>query len=599
MQRLMKTDTWVLALYFCLGLTSTGCITTGPYRPGRSAIDVSNRSPLTTVAESTKTKKSKPVAKSGSLPTSPLTSSTPKILPVRNEEQAAKEDAGDEVDEKKVTPSETKNDETIATSDLIPSVEKPVMRVKDASLILTPPHISVSLSEEPEPLENSAEEFSYDLDFSTALSLVSGNNPQVAFARERINEAFAQWQSARVLWLPSIRTGISYNKHEGQLQSSTGQILDVSRSSLGAGLGVGAVGAGTQPIPGLSVRFHFADAIFQPLIARRTVAARNYAATATNNDLLLDAALAYLELLRAVQEQSISEQTIQHTKQLAELTHNFSKSGQGPQADADRAQAELSLRENNLTRAGETIQVASFRLAEILSLDGIYKIRTTEPTVTPINLIPADAAVQELVATALANRPELSQSRLLVAEAVGRLKREKYAPLIPSVLLGLSYSGFGGGVGGAINSYQDRFDFDAVAFWEVRNLGFGEKAARNEAHARVHQAQLREVQVMDRVAREVAETSAQVRSRQKQISVAESGIKAAEASYTRNLERIRQGQGLPIEVLQSIQALDQAHREYLQIITDYNESQFRLYRTLGSPIVSWEGLSQAGSNQVD
>ncbi|MCH7987723.1 MAG: TolC family protein [Planctomycetes bacterium] len=518
----MKTEILVLAICSGLGLTMIGCVTTGPYSPGRIAVDISNRPTPSVVAESRKSKKSKLVAKSGPLPTSPLVSSAAKILPVKNEE--------------------------------------------------------------PAPLENSAEEYSYDLDFGTALSLVSGNNPQVAFARVRINEAFAQWQAAKVLWLPSIRTGISYNKHEGQLQNSTGRIVDVSRSSLQSGLGVGSVGAGSPPIPGLSVRFHFADAIFQPLIARRTVAARKYAATATNNDLLLDAALAYLELLRAVEEQKIAEETIQHTKQLAELTRNFSQSGQGPQADADRAQAELSLRENNLTRAGETIQVASFRLAEILSLDGIHKITPTEPTVTPINLISVNVPVQDLVATALANRPELSQSRLLVAEAVGRLKREKYAPLIPSVLLGLSYGGFGGGVGGTINSYQDRLDFDAVAFWEVRNLGFGEKAARNEAYARVHQAQLREVQVMDRVAREVAEANVQVQSRKKQISVAESGIKAAEASYTRNLERIRQGQGLPIEVLQSIQALDEAHREYLQIITDYNESQFRLYRALGSPI---------------
>jgi outer membrane protein TolC len=133
-----------------------------------------------------------------------------------------------------------------------------------------------------------------------------------------------------------------------------------------------------------------------------------HSATATNNDLLLGAALAYLELLRAVAEQNIAEETIQHTKRLTELTRNFSQSGQGPQADADRAQAELSLRKNKLTRAGESIQVASFRLAEVISLDGIHTIKPTEPGVTPIDLIPVKASVQDLVATALANRPELS-----------------------------------------------------------------------------------------------------------------------------------------------------------------------------------------------
>ena len=66
--------------------------------------------------------------------------------------------------------------------------------------------------------------------------------------------------------------------------------------------------------------------------------------------------------------------------------------------------------------------------------------------------------------------------------------------------------------------------------------------------------------------------------------MAESGIRVAGDSYRRNLQRIRGGQGLPLEALQSIQALDQSRREYLRAVGDYNEWQFRLYRALGCPI---------------
>ncbi|MEZ6064787.1 MAG: hypothetical protein R3B90_03550 [Planctomycetaceae bacterium] len=68
------------------------------------------------------------------------------------------------------------------------------------------------------------------------------------------------------------------------------------------------------------------------------------------------------------------------------------------------------------------------------------------------------------------------------------------------------------------------------------------------------------------------------------ISGDRAAIAAAEASYSRNVERIRQGQGLPIEVLQSIQALATARREYLTAVMDFNESQFRLQRALGWPV---------------
>ena len=90
--------------------------------------------------------------------------------------------------------------------------------------------------------------------------------------------------------------------------------------------------------------------------------------------------------------------------------------------------------------------------------------------------------------------------------------------------------------------------------------------------------------MMDRVAREVVEAHEQVKSRKERIDISKLGIKSATNAYQRDLERIREGEGLPIEVLQSIQALDQARRQYLRSVVDYNAAQFRLQRALGWPI---------------
>jgi outer membrane protein TolC len=139
----------------------------------------------------------------------------------------------------------------------------------------------------------------------------------------------------------------------------------------------------------------------------------------------------------------------------------------------------------------------------------------------------------------------------------------------------------GGGLGGEITDFGDRFDADAVAWWEVRNLGLGERAIRDEANSRVSQARLRQVAVLDRVSREVVEAHVQAKSREKQIEVARDAVRTAEESYAKNLERIENAQGLPIEALQSIQALAQARREYLRAVTDYNLAQFSLHRALG------------------
>jgi outer membrane protein TolC len=177
----------------------------------------------------------------------------------------------------------------------------------------------------------------------------------------------------------------------------------------------------------------------------------------------------------------------------------------------------------------------------------------------------------------------VQESQSLVCEAVRRLQREQYAPLVPSLLLGVSYGGFGAGVGGNISSYADRFDGDAVAFWEMRNLGYGEHAARREMSSRVDQARLRQVALLDQIAREVVEAQAQVELRRKQIETAREGVKVAGGSYAKNLDRIQNGQGLPLEALQSMQALGQAQRDYLRAVTDYNVAQFSLVRSIGRP----------------
>lgn len=429
--------------------------------------------------------------------------------------------------------------------------------------------------------ESTSAERTFELDFSTALAMVSGQNPQVAFAAQRYREAYAQLESARVLWLPSIRAGVSYNKHEGVLQAANGTVFDSSRGSLYSGLGSQSVGTGSPAVPGLVARFHLTDAIFQPRIANRAAAARQEATHATTHDLLLDAALAYLGLLKASQAKVIAEETLGNAQQLADLTETFAQTGQGSQADADRARAALMVRKNDATRAEEELHVASARLNELLHNDPTTVLLPQEPTIVPVELVSRTTPVSELLATGLSNRPELAESRHLVCEAVHRYRREKYAPLLPSAFLGVSYGGFGGGPGSRVDDFRDRFDFDAVAYWELRNFGFGEGAARDEAHSRYQQARFRELQIMDRVAREIMEAGSQVQARYRQIAVAESGIEAATNSYQRNMERIRAGEGLPIEVLQSIHALDQARREYLRTLVDYNEAQFRLHRALG------------------
>ena len=428
------------------------------------------------------------------------------------------------------------------------------------------------------------------IDLTTALLLTTGRNPQIAFARARIEESLAQIDRANALKLPSLRAGVNYNKHEGRIQDVAGEVIETSRGSYYSGLGANAVGAGSPAVPGIVSQFHFADAIFQPRIAQRTACARQAGAEATTNDLLLATAIAYTELLRTEQDLAIATDIVQRSEKLSTTTEKFALVGQGLESDYDRARTEVSLRKSDLIRAQELAAVASSRLAELIRWDAGQRLVPSEAQLTPVQLFDRNASPRELVSLALTKRPELAESRHLVGEAVERLNRERNAPLIPSVLLAASYGGLGGGLGSNLSNYGDRLDADAVAYWEVRQLGVGENAIRREAKSKITQARMREIATMDRIAREVSESHAQVASRSRQIHVVEEAIDAAEKSFTKNWDRIQNGQGLPIEVLQSIQALASSQREYVKVVADHNIAQFTLQRSLGWPIDGLENL---------
>ncbi|MCA8989094.1 MAG: TolC family protein, partial [Planctomycetaceae bacterium] len=343
--------------------------------------------------------------------------------------------------------------------------------------VLKEPHSSAIQAPAPQTEESIFQDVGPEvlqLNLPTALSLVGGEHPAVGLAQWRVQEAYAQLDRAQVLWLPSIQPGFSFHRHDGNYQASNAAIVDVNRNSFQYGLGAGATGAGTTPVQGISARFHLADAIFQPDISLKNAWARGHNANGVLNRQLLEVALAYLELLQSEQQLQILEETWQRTSELARLTRDFAATGQGLQADADRMQTELILLEDRIASTREAVGVASAKLAQALSLGADQPIVPLDPTVVPLALVSLQMDRGTLITTGLSNRPELMEAQALVAVACEEYRRQKYAPFVPSVLLGYSTGGFGGGPGNTLNNVNGRNDFDALLTWEVRNLGFGE-----------------------------------------------------------------------------------------------------------------------------
>src|SRR4029434_704975 len=98
---------------------------------------------------------------------------------------------------------------------------------------------------------------------------------------------------------------------------------------------------------------------------------------------------------------------------------------------------------------------------------------------------------------------------------------------------------------------KGRTDFDAVVFWTFRNLGVGNIAMIRGADSRVKQSYFRELETMNLVRAHVAESHVWVAARFAQIDAAEKATRASRDAYKQDLARIRGGQGLPLELIDS------------------------------------------------
>lgn len=436
----------------------------------------------------------------------------------------------------------------------------------------------------------------YPIDLTAALQLAGANNIQIALAAERICEAQARLESAESLWIPSLVGGTSYNRHDGTIQNSDGTILSAGRSGLfvggGPALGSTALAGQSTGAARLGVDLSLSDVIFRPLAERQSVRAAQANQSTAFNDTLLQVALSYEELLRAQTRVAVVKEIVQNAEKLADVTEKFSRTGVGLEADALRARAELADRRRESLVAEEQVRVVSTELARLLRLDSGVTLTVVDAQPAPLDLIDLETPLPGLIALGLTQRPELARHQAEVAETVERLRQEEWRPMIPTLYAGYSSGGMGGGVNSSFGSFGGRGDFDVMAVWELKNLGFGNRGLRRQRGSQYRQAQLQLEQICDQIAAEVARTFHQSRFRRQQIEAAESEVKLAVESLELNFKGIYGGAGLrPIEAQQAFLALAAARNHYAGAIIDYNQAQFQLLRALGRLPDSVNGTS--------
>jgi outer membrane protein TolC len=430
----------------------------------------------------------------------------------------------------------------------------------------------IAIGQEPVPQTAAAGTAAvFPIDLPTTLRLAGARNLDVQLARTVVDEAHANYASAIERFIPSLVPAASYLHHSGRDQETQGDVIDVTRHSQ-----YGGVAANAQ-IP-------VGEAIFQSLQGRQLVTAADAGQTAQEQDSALAAAQQYFGLVNAGAVVEIVGQALSISQNYEQQLNEAVQIGTAFKGDAFRVQTQTRRLQLDLTRSQEQRRLAATQLAQTLHLDPTVDLVPAEHEPAPFALADLNATPDVLVRTALQKRPELTRSSALIAAAEQERRGVLYGPLIPTVGAQAFAGEFGGGVDDTNLNGGPRRDYGVGLSWRVGPGGILDFGRIKASDARLSRAQVTDEKLRDAIEREVMDAYTQVQSLFQQLRDARLNVNAAEETLRLTRGRKQLGVGTVLEDILAQQELLNARRDLVTIVTQLNQAQYGLMRSVGTPL---------------
>ena len=399
--------------------------------------------------------------------------------------------------------------------------------------------------------------------------LAEQHNPRIALAREKLNESLLSQAQTSRLWLPNVYAGAAYFRHEGGIQDFNGRLVHSS---------FGAVSPGFTVQGELDLR----EATFQQIDAQRRVFQEKVSRCQVNNEVLLDAALTYVDLLTARRGERIARDIETYEQKLLDRAEKIAKTERGASGFVASVKATIDGRHQLLSQLRQQGKAASAKLVYLLGLPPQTVLIPVDPVLGPIELVDTSPGPDRLIAQALAQGPCIQELQgILGIIQLGLEKANSIHNLLPALQLSAYEGAFGAGPGGNL-AWDNRLDVTLGFRWNLTQLCQSD-FTRTTARSKQVQAILSYEDLRGKLAAGVLESTESIQEGRVQIGLSTSQIRNANESYRFIDSRLEEGlQGTsPTEVVLSIRSLEQAHFNHLTSISAHNKAQIRLLLLLG------------------
>lgn len=408
------------------------------------------------------------------------------------------------------------------------------------------------------------------IDLPTALKLAGARNLDVQIARQRLEVARANLQSANQQFFPWLTPGVTYHRRDGSAQAvPSGVVSDAHFDSWAPGVTAGA-------------QWNLGDALYNQLAARQITQAADHRLATQQLDATRAAAQGYLELARARMQVGVIQASLNLSEDYQRQLHEAVSAGIAFKGDELRVRSQTERLGLSLRRAQEQQRLAAASLAELLHLDPQIDLIPLDSEPIPVSLFEPDLPMDRLVQQALRERPEWRESDALIAAAKANQHGASRGPWIPTLGAQIYGGGLGGGPDGKSGHFGAEGDYTVGLSWKIGPGGLFDEGRLKSTQARLVESELTQARLKDTIIAQVVTGVTRVQSLREQLELARRNVATATEAEQLARDRKQFGVGVVLEDLQAQQELFQARSDYLGIVAEFNKQQYGLLRAVGA-----------------
>jgi outer membrane protein TolC len=451
------------------------------------------------------------------------------------------------------------------------------------------------------------------IDLAAAIRVALARNLDIQQAQQFVEAQRGRLESTVGAVFPAVGPQTTFEHVDGTVRESNGALFGANFSTFRTSAAVELI---TNP----------GRVIYEIIAARKTLSASEDQERFVVLETLRLTANQYYDLALAQADVAATRQAVLEAEELLRINLLRLRAGTGVPADVALAEAQLAERRGQFIAAIDNFYRASVALAVTLRLDASVTLVPQADKLSAVTLVRPDLPLDDLLALAVAYRPDLDRVRVLVEAAAALSGATWWGDFGPQFQVGYEYGGITGHsshtdpgkgispnlivnplsstgsfapnpvINGVIKEAvtegslklsprrdqtfaftgQERFGANAGARWSLSAIGDLRTANAQERSAMLD-AELRLDQVKGQVVSILQESRTQfelIGASQREVAFATEALRLTQVN-------LRAGTMITLDVLQAEDAVARARIHYATAVARYNQAQVNLIAAIG------------------